>query len=388
MSAQYRKKEWLISKYESEGWSQNEIAEYCGVTQGTIYKWMRRFNIPSRDMSESHLGTRNGAWIESPIKDYQNMYREYVLNKKTLRDIAKENSASLRTVARWLKEHNIDTRVGADAIMKPRDGENNANWKGGSFCPNCARPKGHASNKCQLCYFEFLRNNPTEHPNYSGKCEITAILRSYSRSNWSTKVFERDTYTCRECGDSSGGNLNAHHIVPFVTIRDQIILENSYLNLELESDRLEVIDIAKSDRRINDIDNGITLCKSCHIGEHQRIKLDLDELVYVYRATVIDVLDPDTLLVDMDLGLNITIRESIRLYGINAPETTSTDPNKETALRGKSVMQALCMPGRELLLRTYKSGKYGRWLAIVILDSSFINHALTKHGLAEEEYYV
>src|SRR3990167_10759120 len=32
---------------------------------------------------------------------------------------------------------------------------------------------------------------------------------------WREAVFKRDTFTCKECGDDRGGNLNAHHIKPF-----------------------------------------------------------------------------------------------------------------------------------------------------------------------------
>ena len=60
---------------------------------------------------------------------------------------------------------------------------------------------------------------------------------------WRDSVFARDDYTCQHCGDNSGGNLNAHHIIPFS--KD-------------ESLRFEV-------------SNGITLCEKCHKKEHKRL---------------------------------------------------------------------------------------------------------------------
>ena len=62
------------------------------------------------------------------------------------------------------------------------------------------------------------------------------VSREYTK--WRNSVFERDNYTCQECGDSTGGNLQAHHILP---LRDYSDPEYS-LN----------------------VDNGITLCEECH----------------------------------------------------------------------------------------------------------------------------
>ena len=57
---------------------------------------------------------------------------------------------------------------------------------------------------------------------------------------WRKKVFERDNFTCRKC-EKVGGKLNAHHINPFST------------HPELRFD----------------IENGLTLCHSCHVELHK-----------------------------------------------------------------------------------------------------------------------
>ena len=58
---------------------------------------------------------------------------------------------------------------------------------------------------------------------------------------WRTSVFERDNYTCLSCSQV-GGELNAHHIKPYATFPE--------LRLSIE--------------------NGITLCHSCHKKAHQK----------------------------------------------------------------------------------------------------------------------
>lgn len=59
---------------------------------------------------------------------------------------------------------------------------------------------------------------------------------------WRLEVFSRDKYTCQTCGDSRGGNLNAHHIMSY----------NKF-----------------SDFRLLPI-NGITLCEVCHKDFHSK----------------------------------------------------------------------------------------------------------------------
>jgi predicted restriction endonuclease len=67
------------------------------------------------------------------------------------------------------------------------------------------------------------------------------ILRNSSEyKQWRTNVFNRDEFTCQECG-AYGVILNAHHIKPW----------------------------AKYPEFRFDIDNGLTLCKECHIEVHR-----------------------------------------------------------------------------------------------------------------------
>ena len=77
-------------------------------------------------------------------------------------------------------------------------------------------------------------------PNWKGgiTSEDEKFRKSSEYAEWRKAVFERDNYTCHECGRRGGVVLNAHHILPVRDYRDHEYSLN--------------------------IDNGITLCKECH----------------------------------------------------------------------------------------------------------------------------
>lgn len=93
----------------------------------------------------------------------------------------------------------------------------------------------------------------SEHHNWRGG--ITALsdaIRSCSKyKTWRLSVYARDSYMCQECKDSGGGNLNADHIKPF----SKIIRENKITTLQQAYDCHELWNI----------NNGRTLCETCHI---------------------------------------------------------------------------------------------------------------------------
>jgi 5-methylcytosine-specific restriction endonuclease McrA len=79
---------------------------------------------------------------------------------------------------------------------------------------------------------------------------------------WIQEVFKRDKYTCQYCGDKTSGNLQAHHLIPFKMLISLFLNRNK--NLDIKKDHFKLLELAKIDKEIFDIDNGITLCKNCH----------------------------------------------------------------------------------------------------------------------------
>ena len=89
--------------------------------------------------------------------------------------------------------------------------------------------------------------------------------------------------------------------------------------------------------------------------------------MYEYKATVASVYDGDTIRVDIDLGFNIIMRnESIRLYGIDAPEIRGIERPQGLITREK--LLTLIPIGSMITIKTIKDTKekYGRYLGIII----------------------
>ena len=112
--------------------------------------------------------------------------------------------------------------------------------------------------------------------------------------------------------------------------------------------------------------------------------------MYEYRAKVIKVIDGDTIDVDIDLGFCVILaKQRIRLYGIDTPESRTSD--KEEKFYGKissAFMKDHCPRGSYITLRTYldSKGKYGRILGEIIVDDKNLNKLMVEKSLAVEYY--
>lgn len=99
--------------------------------------------------------------------------------------------------------------------------------------------------------------------------------------------------------------------------------------------------------------------------------------MYTYRASVIRVVDADTVWLEVDLGFDVRRRDSFRLYGINAPEMSTPEGVAAKAWLAKA------LPG-DLIVTTEKDRreKYGRYLATLWVGQVNINQALVDAGHA------
>lgn len=118
-----------------------------------------------------------------------------------------------------------------------------------------------------------------------------------------------------------------------------------------------------------------------------------DSRLWHYRAYVIRVVDGDTAVLYVDKGMQTHEVMKVRLAGVDAPEMRprkSTGPAEqvtaEKALAQKATNRLRdLIEGREVIIRTEKTGKFGRWLAQIYLpeaDGLTANQLLLDEGLA------
>jgi hypothetical protein len=139
-------------------------------------------------------------------------------------ELSKIHSIAIASVRKLLLKNYIPIRSRQESRKEERflnkvSGENAWNWKGGTV---------------------KLKNKIRKLPEYS---------------IWRTKIYERDNYTCQNCGAKrSKGHkviLNCDHIIPLSKI--------------VEDNNISSVDEAGSWQEIWDINNGRTLCYDCHL---------------------------------------------------------------------------------------------------------------------------
>lgn len=103
-----------------------------------------------------------------------------------------------------------------------------------------------------------------------------------------------------------------------------------------------------------------------------------DPRLWHYRAYCTRVIDGDTIEVILDRGYNNYQTERLRLHGIDTPELRPRKgtpeeraEEKERAEAAKFRVAALVL-GREFVIRSEKSGSFGRWLATVFLPEDVV----------------
>ena len=80
--------------------------------------------------------------------------------------------------------------------------------------------------------------------------------------------------------------------------------------------------------------------------------------MYEYKCTVVNVVDGDTVDVDIDLGFGVWMRKQrIRMYGIDAPESRTSNKNEKMyGLASKKFLIDM-LDDKELILKTHKDAK-------------------------------
>lgn len=119
---------------------------------------------------------------------------------------------------------------------------------------------------------------------------------------------------------------------------------------------------------------------------------------YLYKAKIIRILDGDSVVAELNCGLDIKVTKKMRLYGINAPEMRGPEKLKgQTSKRHLQDLLGAQWTDSESTVRGYvlptvietikdKKGKYGRYLANIWVEqvdlqdfNPFVNYDVLKN---------
>lgn len=94
--------------------------------------------------------------------------------------------------------------------------------------------------------------------------------------------------------------------------------------------------------------------------------------IWTFDAVVLAWHDGDTLTCAIDVGFNLTLKEPLRLAGVDTPELNSPNPGLRVRARlARDRAAEACPVGTPISVTTEKGDsrdKYGRWLGTVYCD--------------------
>lgn len=99
--------------------------------------------------------------------------------------------------------------------------------------------------------------------------------------------------------------------------------------------------------------------------------------MHEYRAHVLNVVDGDTIDVDIDLGFKLAIKQRLRLARVDTPER-----GQNGYIEAKDFV-AHCVAQKEVVLRTEKISKWGYYLAEVFIEGRNLSDMLLAADLAK-----
>ena len=111
--------------------------------------------------------------------------------------------------------------------------------------------------------------------------------------------------------------------------------------------------------------------------------------LYTYNGILKEVIDGDTLWVDLDLGFNNWTCQKLRFKSINAAKLGT-----ETGIKAKKFIENKLQPCEFIIVKTYYRDKYNRYLADIFYNKNeknifkvaekgtFLNQQLIDKGLA------
>lgn len=133
------------------------------------------------------------------------------------------------------------------------------------FCLDCGKKLANKYMKPVYCA-ECAAGHRKGENNPQWKGGVSSLYKLIQRNLydvWKKPILERDGFECQLCGEHE--NLEVHHKTLLATIRDEVIAEYPELDFSIYENRLKLA-LMIVDRHT--LDDGITLCNTCHIAYH------------------------------------------------------------------------------------------------------------------------
>jgi transposase-like protein len=214
------------------GFNRCDVASILGIGKSTIGRWCVAAGIirPKGCLGREHTEEEKIKIGKSNIgkHGWQNKDKTFSLEHRMKIGNANRKRRGPRAKNKLLLDIAIslyNNGMTCSEIEKETGVDNAIIWR---WCKNL----GIIRNRSQV---QIGENNN----GWKGGISLVDRRHTIEYRTWRTQVFQRDNFTCQECG-KHGGHLNAHHIESF----------------------------AKNEALRFDVSNGITLCVSCHKKEH------------------------------------------------------------------------------------------------------------------------
>tara|TARA_B100000212_G_C27366939_1_gene530743 strand:- start:1567 stop:2001 length:435 start_codon:yes stop_codon:yes gene_type:complete len=112
---------------------------------------------------------------------------------------------------------------------------------------------------------------------------------------------------------------------------------------------------------------------------------------FVYKiAKVVRVVDGDTLDVIFDLGFDVMLKQRIRMFGIDTPESRTRDKvEKKFGLASKKYLKDNIAIAKDVVCKTHvrdARGKFGRVLGEIWCDGTNMNKQMIEENMAVAYY--
>lgn len=91
--------------------------------------------------------------------------------------------------------------------------------------------------------------------------------------------------------------------------------------------------------------------------------------MYLYKVSILRVVDGDTVDVDIDLGFSTILKKKrVRLYGIDTPESRTRDLEEKKYGKAAKAFLVECLEGKEVMMKVHDKGKFGRIIGELFVE--------------------